>query len=848
MTVKSYLLQPIFYWRNLSVKFRVLLSALLMILVILAALPYGIKWGLKDALLKQGVEQVDIQDVSLNLFTGRFTVDNMLLKKAGQAPLKLGAFWVDFDWSALWDKRLVVEQMTLLNTDLSLRYQPGKQIDIAGIPIKLTPSRNQNNEKPLAWKLGLKRLVLKNTQVHLLMPDLHKVIKLNEVSLNDLQNWQPEIPASLSVRIEVGDNNQFGTLRGKLKLNAFSQAQKISGQLLFNHFLLQSYRQFLPPDIKELNVPLEGKVHLDAVIDHGKITAKLKSDLFVAKGGVQMSQLTANWHQIKLNGQSEILFAKSGLNVTSQTSLTLQGLQLNHQSQKLQADNLHWQGHAAFAQAPHMNWSANGGLNLTGWKISDPQQKLNLMAFKTLKTQFSVKSPQALSLKGFEVKQFEFAQLPEAQTKLLRRPIVTIHNLYLDHLNFVDAKQLTVGELSILGLEGSLDFGQDKQLPPLQAMQVSLKGLQPKHDDNKVEKRNNKPRQLSWSFAGVVLKGKNRVEILTHATDPNMHKVIQIDTLNIGKVDANHPKVPTPFKLQVKVDKFTKINSSGQVTPLTAKLNLQAKTQILDMDLFSFSPLIKRDLGYRIQSGSLNLNSDLDVKQNILASKNHVKLVGFEMVADDSAKSDQNIVSETANKTSELMSASALKFGLNMLRDSRDNIELDLPIKGDLSDPDFDVSSAVNVALRNALTGGTKLALTLALQPYGAIALVTSYAYDQVSKIVFQPVAFETGSVKLSKGMQNYLKKMAALLKQKTEISLKVCGYYTQRDKEKLQSQTSTVLTEVQLNQALYDLGKNRQTLVKDWLVNKGKIESSRLTTCLPALEKNSVTGVSLSM
>ncbi|WP_172967744.1 DUF748 domain-containing protein [Hydrogenovibrio sp. JE_KL2] len=947
---------------------------LLFVGIFLSVLPYGIKWAMKEALLKQGLEQVHIEDVSFNLFTGQFKVENMLLKKAGKAPLTLGEFFVDFDWMSLFKKRLVIDKVILQKTHVYVDFQPDKFLDVAGIIIPLN-KQTPKEEQPsggLTWKLGLNSLVLKNTVVSVIAPNLDKNVRFDEVSLNDLQNWAPTSPANVNFKVEVGNGKEYGGFKGDLKVNAFSETQKVVGKVAINNLLLQAYEKFLPPEIEQLAAKIGGKINLSADNKYGDIQAKINSDLTLEKGAVQTKDLQASVKEIVFNGESEVSLHSGELKLQNNAKLSIENANLNtsdvslkvggltlegtrtlvHKDQSLQVkadeslaiqntalkqkdnqlaiDDLQWKGQVETQKETNTALNVDGALQLVGinlsqkalvlhgkalawqgnthldipseskqslklktqgkiamdeWALANTQKELLMSSFESLNSQVGFALPLSVSLKDFNLNKIIVAQFKQGKTEQARLPLAQLKSFNLKDFNIKGTDKINVGKVDVDSLKVNLDFDENRHIHQLDAVMASLPIDQKTSTKKQAVKQSKadqkaKPAALQLAFDGLDFKGQNRIELLTHATQPAMHKNINIQTLSIGKLSYQRPNRSTPIRLLATVDKYTKVDIKGTAKPLTKKLNMDLATRIHDMDLYSFSPLIKRELGYRIQSGSLNLTSDVKVKNDVLTSKNHVLLVGFEMEADDSgqtqtkAQSSENAVAKTANEAGGLMSATALKFGLNMLRDSRDNIDLDLPVNGDLSDPGFDATSAINVALRNALTGGTKLALTLALQPYGAIAMATSYAYNQVNKIQFQSVSFVAGKNELSKGMSEYLDKMGKLLKEKKQITLKVCGYYTQQDvdlltaeirsndtsktddEEKGQSQQQKqtgqqALSEqakMQLNQQLYELAKSRQRLVKDWLVEKGGIDPSRLTTCHPEQQQQTVTGVSLSM
>lgn len=931
------------YWRSLSLKVKSLVISVLVVALFLTLLPYMVKFGMERALMNQGADKVTIQDVSLNLFTGRFRVEGLKAEKQGQPPVTLGEFFVDLDWPALFKQHLVMERILLKQTDMKIVYHPDQSIMIAGIHIPLTSKQPASKpSEPSNWRLGLTELTLENTHVHILTPELNKTIRFDQVRIDHLQNWQPDQPAKLVFHLMVGEGKEFGGFSGSLTLSPFSETQKASGHIKIDNLLLQAYQNFLPKEISKLAAKIDGNFDINVSNHYGDIDAYLDSRMMTRNFAFVSSQISASSKQISLNGttkihvrgdhaeldststlavgqtqlstpeqqlqfgslklegQRELKQTHSGMALTSNDVLRVSDLIAKESQQSVQArlGQIDWQGRLDLAQQTSASttsadpqaslpfsvsldgklglneigasqpplsleggqvaWSGNlkvssvdglqtkGAVVLNKVSVENKQQKLLMASFKRFATQLGFQSEgQALNLANIQLD-----QLQVAKRRVDKAPMVDVGRATLDQFGMSGSKTIHVGHVDLNGLKVKLLFDPNRQLQQLNALKASLplekpaeKNVkQPPKPASKAIKTSNDAPQIR--FDGLDFSGKNRVEILTEATTPNMDKKILIQKLHIGKMDSNVPSRQTPVAMNATIDKYTKLSMNGEVQPFTPKVNLALKTDIKELSLYSFSPLIKRDLGYRIQSGSLSLQSDAKVKDDMLDSTNQVSLIGFDMAAEPAEGASVKYDAKNQQEAS-LLAPSALKFGLDMLRDNNNNIKLELPVKGNLADPDFNASGAINIALKKALTGGTKLALIMALQPYGAIAMATNYAMNQANKITFQPVAYLPGTTEMAEGMPEYLDKMGKLLKQKPQITLKVCGYYTDQDQAYFQNEG---LTGDDLKEQLYDLAKYRQLLVKDWLVTRGGVTSDRLTTCYPQRQEGSVTGVALTM
>jgi hypothetical protein len=98
------------------------------------------------------------------------------------------------------------------------------------------------------------------------------------------------------------------------------------------------------------------------------------------------------------------------------------------------------------------------------------------------------------------------------------------------------------------------------------------------------------------------------------------------------------------------------------------------------------------------------------------------------------------------------------------VRDSDDNIELKVPIKGRMGDPDINVNNVINDALGRALKTGAASFLILALQFYGAALMAANMIGDQLSAVRLDPMIFAVGSGVMSDTHRDYANKIAQIL------------------------------------------------------------------------------------
>ena len=668
-------------------------------------------------------------------------------------------------------------------------------------------------------------------------------LQLNQFALQQQQNsvslvkadWQGQVDVKQqSEQLSVDKNSNL--VLSQLALSQPQTRLNINQSTLKSHLLLNQTSAGLKLDTEDEKTTRGIEVMAD------DITVKAKQLTWKGQTHLEQANNQAKTQPLKVDVDGESQLSAVGL---------------YQQDIKLGVNGAYWKGSVKARPGSQQQVTVKGFSRLDQVALSNPKQQVKVAGFKGLKTNISFATPQNVGLSKFRIDQLELAKRNQD-----KRALAKLKQVSVSHFKMADTENFDIGKILLTGLDVAMVFDEKRRIHQLEAVEKAFETGESndkpveKPVENTAQPLKSKP---NFRLSAFDMAGDNKIAVLTYATDPQMDKKIQIVKAHIGEMDTKKPKQYTPVDVQIKVDKYTKASIKGKGQPFNDKVNADLKTVIDDMDLYSFSPLIKRDLGYRIQSGSLNLDSKTVIKDDYLKSENGVVLVGFDMEAEDpkaaqtenakqaesQASSDQAQEKEEAEQDKgRPISPVALKFGLDMLRDSKNNIDLDLPIEGDLNDPNFDASSAINVALRNSMVAGTKVALAMALQPFGAIAVASHYAYGQANKITFEPVIFDDGTDKMQPAMNDYLNKLSKVLKEKQGINLKVCGYYTPQDVEFWKKQG---LADKALKQKVYGLAKQRQQMVKDKVIEQG-VPSKRMTTCHPELEENPVSGVSISM
>ena len=142
--------------------------------------------------------------------------------------------------------------------------------------------------------------------------------------------------------------------------------------------------------------------------------------------------------------------------------------------------------------------------------------------------------------------------------------------------------------------------------------------------------------------------------------------------------NLNHSKADV--LLRGKLENNVPIEITGQVNPLIEKPLIDLKLNFTGIDLSPFTPYSGRYLGYTLDKGQLALKLSYLVVDNKLTGQNKILINQLTL--------GEAVPSPKATKL-------PIKLALALLKDRKGNIDLDLPVSGNIDNPEFSIGSVI---------------------------------------------------------------------------------------------------------------------------------------------------------
>ena len=212
---------------------------------------------------------------------------------------------------------------------------------------------------------------------------------------------------------------------------------------------------------------------------------------------------------------------------------------------------------------------------------------------------------------------------------------------------------------------------------------------------------------------------------------------------------ASESAEPSEVALEGTVDEYGLVQVSGTITPLQPALNTDLSVRFDNVGMPKFSAYTVPFAGREIASGKLDLDLGYAVQSSELVGRNRIVLRDFEL----GEKVDHP-------------GAMSLPLGLAvaLLKGPDGSIDIDLPVRGNVNDPEFRYGRVVGKALLN-------LVVKIVASPFALLGKLVGAEADELEYIGFQD-----GRADLTPPEKEKAAKLAEALTLRPELTLEIHG------------------------------------------------------------------------
>ncbi len=279
---------------------------------------------------------------------------------------------------------------------------------------------------------------------------------------------------------------------------------------------------------------------------------------------------------------------------------------------------------------------------------------------------------------------------------------------------------------------------------------------------------------------GRILLHRGKIDYTDNFIKPNFsaHLInIEGDVGAFGTASTE----PARVAVQATLNENGPVSINGTVNPLIKPPFLDMTATTRDVDLTNFTSYSLKYAGYPIVKGKLNVDLHYQLDQNRLNANNHIFIDQFTF--------GDHVDSPTATNL-------PVRLAISLLKDSRGQIDVNVPVSGSLDDPQFSVGSLIWHAFVNLIEKAVTSPFSLLASAFGGS--------EELGYVAFTP-----GSAVLSDTEAKKLETLSKALSDRPAVKLDLAG------------RVDPALDTPGLKQAAVDRQVKRQK-IKD-LVGKGE-------------------------
>jgi hypothetical protein len=227
---------------------------------------------------------------------------------------------------------------------------------------------------------------------------------------------------------------------------------------------------------------------------------------------------------------------------------------------------------------------------------------------------------------------------------------------------------------------------------------------------------------------------------------------LDIDIKGLSTVVNSRAKID----LNAKLNKFAPLTLKGSVNLLSDTLYTNFNLRLNDIQMSDMTPYSGTFIGREINQGKLNLDINYVIEEEQLRADNTVFIDQLEL--GNNVKSEQ---------------ATTLPIGLavSLLKDSNQEIHIDMPISGNLDDPEFSYGQLVLQTFGNLIVKAVS-------SPFSLLAGLVDSDDD------LGAINFGAGISDLEQNMVKRLELLAQALNKRPELQLSITGCFHPDDRE----------------------------------------------------------------
>jgi len=790
--------------------------------IALVAWPSALRLSAAAALSDATGRDVQVRAARLNLATGRGALRDVIIGVGAAPAARIGHLVLDLDIRSLWRKRIRLDSAVLRDADIEVRRLADGRVRVAGFDL---PTDGGGAVGGAGWAVGVDSVEIADVGIIYRDGDTVQRLAIGRFSVSELATWRDDARSPVA-------------FEGKLDTGAL----RVTGQM--SPFSAESRGSF---DIKIDDLPIAPLALPARAAGLAAVTGAMSADLRLTLSGAgdglsgmlsgdatlvgltlaadgsagasEAADLTAD--EFRLRGlRAEGSVGPDGWAAALRLDAVLRRAVFRAMGIEAESGLLRWTGNIA-VEAP----SGDGPAVSAKGRVEGAEFRArraggaDILAFRDAGVgRVEIDGAGAVRLGDVTVR--DGRADPAGRRADGASPPIVWTRLAIDAAEMSPARRIQVRRVTADGLALQVQRGADGRVAwpwtvaPVGADAAPTADASPRVDAAP-------PDVL---VAEVAVK-EGRLAYRDSAVTPHVDIVADPVSLRLSGLDSRPAAPPAVLVVNAGIGEFGRARIEGTIRPFAAPASLDLTGSLADIELPRLSPYMARYLGYEIGRGRLNAEVETTLAANKVSAKSELEIRKLTLKPRDGADGE----------AAQADIGVPLTTAVSLLRDSDDVIRLSVPVEGDLDNPRFDFSDAVNTALGNTLKTTVTATLNV-LFPVTGLLTVVQLAGE--AHLRFPPLPFPPGGADIPDD-GSYVADLAGLMQKRPGVAVSLCGKAAEADRAALAAANAKPGARRQPvdDDALRQLAAKRAEAVREQLSAAHGIARERFFLCAPEID-----------
>jgi len=805
---------------------------LLAYLLIWALSPWIIKSQAKPILKEFSYQLEESSHLRFNPFTFTLSFDSLALTDLANenthASIKQGH--INLDSFGLLRNAIVFESVSFDNAELEVSHA-SDTLTVAGFAIELyeqahseEPAPETEDGPPSEWRVEILNFSITNFLTRLDHQEKHHALNLNQLSLDNVALSLSDQRGALSLNAQMND----AILAGQVKFGLQNEVGQANISLSLENFNPQPLIYLGGEIIENASANISAKIEQTITLSPDTIALDIQNlSLKIEQLAATTAGVEASNSVIELSAKdAELAIEKNTLSSLDGTlNIDLQGLAVSPAAESSSENkNTDTPEKSSDAKAPRIFTLSSLSLNEITLSLDEQKQVQLIVPQIVLKdilaSDIGSESPADQPL--FKTDSFELNNIAFNPNQL------TIESAVL--ASFIAALHID-SEKNIANLVMPTKPKSDTNSAPSESAQTlkseanGTTDVPPEPQDNsqQADASNQTEEGFRFSLGQFIIDGDSTFAINDESVNPAFSEDFTLSNISLGAFDSADRQSKSPYSLSFKAGQYANGSLKGSAAVFSEKLNLDLEAAVKEFSLPRISPYVRGQTGMDMLSGQLDNALSLTIVEDELDGISTLMLRGLEV--------------ETASdvKTGDIGEHAFIPLGLALgaLKDSDGNIEMDIPLSGNVNDPDVGLNGFIYLVSQKAALAAAESYAINTFVPYANIVSLTKMAGEYALKVRIEDLIYEPAQVELSSEQSEFINGFVALLNQKPDLQVKACPFASAADLESGDIDLKDKDTVSQLKK----IAKARGDHFKDAMIKQYGIASARLLICQATID-----------